>query len=527
MKKIMNPILRGANPDPSILRVENDYYIATSTFTWFPGIALHHSRDLIHWKLIGYALTRESQLNMKGLPSTCGVWAPCLTHSNGIFYLVYTERRSYGTKFGDCNNYLITATDILGPWTDPIYLNGSGIDPSLFHDDDGTKWIVNMMRDFRFKKPNEVFMGIVLQQYSIKEKRLIGTPTKIFEPTALGCTEGPHIYKNNGYYYLIVAEGGTGYDHAVTVARSKFLTGPYEVDPSNPMLTSKNSPELTLQKAGHASLVETNKGEWYMAHLCSRPLDGLRSILGRETSLQKVQWNEENWLRLAHAGNHPSTLVDPPEVEPYPFDNEPFFDHFDEPNLKLDWNSLRHPVNESWASLTARPGYLRLRGRESLSSFFEQSLIARRQQSFHCEAMTCLEFEPTEIFHLAGLVSFYDANNYIYLCVTFDEKVGKCLKIIECDNGKIEIFDSRQIVMPENIKIYLKITFFYKEFHLYHSLDNQNWKSIGPTFDASKLSDEYIRGGGFTGNFIGICAQDLNGKHLSADFDYFIYNETI
>ena len=219
MKKITNPVLKGFNPDPSILRVGDDYYIATSTFEWFPGVQIYHSRDLINWKLIARPLNRVSQLDLKGVSSSEGVWAPCLSYDNGVFYLIYTIVKLW-TYAGprDLDNYLVTTTDIRGDWSEPIYLNSSGFDPSLFHDDDGRKWLVNQLWDHRQGKNK--FAGIVLQEYSHKEKGLVGPITNIFKGTELGLVEAPHIYKRNGYYYLMTAEGTT-FKHAVTFARSE------------------------------------------------------------------------------------------------------------------------------------------------------------------------------------------------------------------------------------------------------------------------------------------------------------------
>ena len=196
--RIHNPILRGFNPDPSIVRVGDDYYIATSTFEWFPGVQIHHSRDLAHWRLAARPLTRPSQLDMRGDPDSCGVWAPCLTHADGRFYLVYTDVKRYGrtttagasgASLRDFHNYLVTSTRIDGEWSDPVYLNSSGFDPSLFHDDDGRKYLVNMLWDHR--PGQNRFAGIVLQEYSPAEGRLIGERRNIFTGTALGLTEAP------------------------------------------------------------------------------------------------------------------------------------------------------------------------------------------------------------------------------------------------------------------------------------------------------------------------------------------------
>ena len=249
---IRNPILRGFNPDPSIARVGDDYYIATSTFEWYPGVQIHHSRDLVHWRLITRPLIRASQLDMRGEPDSCGVWAPCLTYADNLFHLVYTDVKRYGrstvagasgASLRDFHNFMVTSASIEGPWSDPVYLNSSGFDPSLFHDDDGRKYVVNMLWDHR--PGQNRFAGIVLQEYSPRERRLVGARQNIFTGTPLGFTEGPHLYKRGGWYYLLTAEGGTGWGHAVTMARSRALFGPYELHPDIHILSARHRPDLT------------------------------------------------------------------------------------------------------------------------------------------------------------------------------------------------------------------------------------------------------------------------------------------
>src|SRR6201999_3011849 len=267
---IQNPILRGFNPDPSILRVGDDYYIATSTFEWYPGVQIHHSRDLANWELVTRPLTRKSQLDMRGDPDSCGVWAPCLSHDGTQFWLVYTDVKRKDGSFKDAHNYIVTAPSIEGPWSDPVYVNSSGFDPSLFHDDDGKKWFVNMLWDHR--PGQNRFAGIVAQEYSPREKKLVGERVNIFKDTPLGLTEAPHIYKRDGFYYLLTAEGGTAWNHAVTMARSKNILGPYDLHPDTYILSARNRPDAPLQRAGHADLVETQTGDTYMVYLCGRPL---------------------------------------------------------------------------------------------------------------------------------------------------------------------------------------------------------------------------------------------------------------
>ncbi|MDC3416051.1 glycoside hydrolase family 43 protein [Aquibacillus salsiterrae] len=522
MPTINNPVLPGYHPDPSILRVGDDYYIATSTFEWFPGVKLHHSRDLVNWEQLPYPLTRKSQLDMIGNVNSGGIWAPCLSYHNGTFYLIFTDVKSRMGAFKDTHNYLVTAEDINGPWSDPIYLNSSGFDPSLFHEDDGTKWLVNMIWDHR--KGTNSFAGIALQQYSVEEKKLVGPIKNIFKGTELGLTEAPHLYKRNGYYYLLTAEGGTWYTHAATMARSTSLFGPYEVDPTNPILTSDKNDPNQLQKAGHGSLVETQDGEWYMAHLCGRPTIDDKCTLGRETAIQKCYWTEDGWLRV-EGGNHPKTIVAAPNLPEFKAQKEDARDDFDSDNLKLYWNSLRRTFTDDWISLTERPGFLRLRGQESMQSIQRQSMLARRLEAFHVDIETAVDFEPVNFQQMAGVIAYYDTDDYVYLRVTYHEELGKCLGIIESKHGKYDELLDSDISIPDNEPVYLKATIDHHLLQFYYSIDGKDWKIIAGKIDIGHLSDDdadYIR---FTGTFVGVCAQDLSGQCLHADFDYFNYAE--
>src|SRR6188768_659842 len=415
---VANPILRGFNPDPSIVRVGEDYYIATSTFEWFPGVQIHHSRDLENWRLIARPLRRASQLDLRGDPDSCGVWAPCLTHADGLFHLVYTDVKRYGrttaagasgASLRDFHNYLVTSERIDGDWSEPVYLNSSGFDPSLFHDDDGRTYLLNMLWDHR--PGQNRFAGIVLQEYSAKERRLVGERHNIFTGTPLGFTEGPHLYKRDGWYYLITAEGGTGWGHAVTMARSPTLLGPYELHPDVHILTARHRPDVALQRAGHADLVETQSGETYIVYLCGRPLRNRgRCTLGRETAIQKMVWSEDEWLRTLDGQGIPTLETPAPQLPAHPF--PPPREDFYGPNLPLDFQWLRTPYPDELFSLTARPGHLRLFGRETIGSPFSQALVARRLQSHCASVSTIIDFEPGHFQQSAGLVCYYNASKF-------------------------------------------------------------------------------------------------------------------
>ena len=524
MDQIKNPILRGFNPDPSIIRVGDDYYIATSTFEWFPGVQIHHSKDLIHWKLVARPLNRVSQLDLKGSLNSGGIWAPCLTYDQGIFYLVYTDVKNKGTIFKDTHNYLVTTTEITGEWSDPIYLNSSGFDPSLFHGDDGRKWLVNVLSDFR--KGRNRFGGIILQEYSPEQKRLVGPVVNIFQGTGLGKTEGSHLYKWHGYYYLLTAEGGTGLGHAVTMARSPQLTGPYEVDPENPILTTGDDPSYPLQRAGHGDIVQTQNGEWYMVHLCGRPLPGKgRCVLGRETSIQKMVWTDDLWIRLANGGRKPQLEVGAPNLPEHPWKVEPFREDFDSTKLNINFQTLRVPLGPDSLSLSERKGYLRLKGRESLGSKYIQSLVARRQQAFSYTASTCVEFEPETFQQMAGLVCLYDTQNFYYLYISRDESLGKCLGIFTCQNNSFDQPLKSEVSIEGWERCYLRVNVDYERLQFAYSSDGHHWTDLGPVLDASTLSDEFCQEGQYTGAFVGLCCQDLSGRRKPADFDFFEYRE--
>ncbi|MEI9886497.1 MAG: glycoside hydrolase family 43 protein [Rhizomicrobium sp.] len=532
---IVNPILKGFNPDPSILRVGDDYYIATSTFEWYPGVQIHHSRDLKHWRLLTRPLRRAGQLDMRGDPDSGGVWAPCLSHADGKFWLIYTDVKRYGrTTVGgasgaslrDFHNYLVTADRIDGDWSDPIYMNSSGFDPSLFHDDDGRKYFVNQLWDHRPGRNR--FNGIVLQEYSPAARHLVGERRIIFAGTPLGLTEAPHLYKRGGWYYLITAEGGTGWNHAVTMARARHVEGPYELHPDTHIMSSRNRPDAPLQRAGHADLVDTQSGETWMVYLCGRPLPGRgRCVLGRETAIQPMVWGEDGWLRTPDGQGVPHLEVTAPALPPHPFAAEPEREEFDQPDLPLAFQWLRTPDPGALFSLTARPGHLRLFGRESIGSLFTQALVARRQQAFCYTAETELDFEPEHYQQAAGLVCYYSGAKFHYLHVSHDEALGRHLRVMSAlpDSPQADAFTA-PIPLPPG-RVQLRADVDYQRLYFSYRVDGGDWHRLPETFDASILSDEATAPGNpnFTGAFVGMACQDMSGTAHPADFDYFRYRE--
>ena len=543
---IQNPILRGFHPDPSIIRVGEDYYIATSTFEWWPGVRLHHSRDLKNWEQIEYPLSRISQLDLRGVGASQGIWAPCLTYDQGTFYLVYTGVRSFYCNMYDTENYLVTSDNIHGPWSEPVALNNFGFDPSLFHDEDGRKYMVSMVTDHRV--PKKYAGRLVLQEYDPEKKAMTGPVRDIYRGEKI-FLEGPHIYKRQGWYYLFAADTGTGEGHGQSVLRSRDIWGPYEMLKENhgeqreeneafSILTSRHHEDILLQKSGHGDLVETPGGEWYMVHLCGRafadrnPADAgrfpnsRRYMMGRETAIQKILWREDGWPVLEAGGTTPQNEVPVPkevseEVLCRREAASPLVrDDFEEKALSLDYQSLRIPMDEHYLSLSARPGWLRMYGRSGLSSRFSQTLIARRMWEYCMEASACVEFEPEVFKQMAGLIFLYDCDNYLYLHISRDEDVGKCITLLKAENKKYEYLTD-YIPVREKEALYLKMETRNAMTRFYYGYSEKGWQEIGPLINASFFSDEACGEGWFTGAMIGICCQDMTGFGRYADFDWF------
>jgi len=532
---IQNPILPGFNPDPSIVRVGDDYYIATSTFEWYPGVQIHHSRDLVHWRLLGRPLDRPSQLNMLGTPDSCGVWAPCLTHADGLFWLIYTDVKRYGrTSTGgaagsaslrDFHNYLVTSPAIEGPWSDPIHLNSSGFDPSLFHDSDGRKYLLNQLWDHR--PGGTRFAGIVIQEYSVAERRLVGRRENIFAGTAHGLTEAPHLYQRGGWYYLLTAEGGTGWNHGVTMARARTPHGPYELHPDVTILSARERPDAALQRAGHADLVDTPDGQTWMVYLCGRPLRNRGACtLGRETALQPMVWGADGWLRTVDGDAMPQLAAPAPALPPHRFAPEPVRAGFDAAQLPPAFQWLRTPWPHELFSLTARPGHLRLYGRESIGSQFRQALVARRQDAHCYSAATVVDFEPAHFQQQAGLVCYYGAAKFHYLYISHDDSLGKHLRVMSSlpNHVQADTFTAPLALPAGPVELRVEVDEERLVFG-YRVAGADRWQWLPQRFDASILSDEANAPGqpNFTGAFVGMACQDMSGSGLHADFDYFDY----
>ena len=540
--KVQNPVLPGFHPDPSLLRVGNDYYIATSTFEWFPGVCICHSKDLANWKIVSYALTDDRKCDLTGLDMSCGIWAPNLTWHDGKFYLVYTIVYTDRQRYKDTWNFLVTADDVRGPWSDPVKLNCSGFDPSLFHDED-KKYLVNMVIDHRADTVR--FAGVDVQEYDEKRKCLIGEPVRVSPGTGRGDTEGPNIFKHGRYYYLTVAEGGTRYDHCTCVLRSESVWGPYEPDPHNPVLTSAGQENVLLERAGHSQAIEGADGNWYMAHLCSRPVKR-NSILGRESAIQNIEWTRDGWFRLsANNTGKPEIFFEVPDAAicasesgtaeagaersgttgsgtgtVMPADRSQYVD-FADGMIPLEYMTLRRSFRTNGIRISG--GRLLIEGGASVMSKYFQGLLARRQQSLNCDFETELVFSPKHLNHIAGLLVYYNYDNHYYLKMSRAPE-GLFLAVSSLVNR--ELTDSGPVYLEEGTAaVRLRAQIRTEELQFWYSTGGDEFRPVGPVLDMKNISDEHIQGNGFTGSMLGVNCCDLQGDGCRAEFIYLSYRE--
>lgn len=518
---IQNPVLRGFHADPCMINANGKFYIANSTFEYYPGVKISESVDLANWTTVGYPLKNETHIDMKGNTKSCGVWAPCLKYHDGVFYLIYTDVKFWADMpFKDVPNYITTTTDIYGKWSKPVYINSSGFDPSLYIED-GKFYFVNMEWDYR-KSGNDKFSGILITELDPKTLKPITKPVKVFTGTDREMVEGPHIFKRGEYYYLTSAEGGTSYEHALTVARSKDIYGPYEVHPQKHIISCWGDMTAYLQKAGHGNICESPDGRWWVAFLCGRPLNQhMNCPLGRETGINEVVWKND-WPYLKDGG-----LIPTPTFEGY--GNKKVVSHFEydfkDKSFMNDFQSLRVPCKHE----VLEDGTLRMYGGESLQSNHEQNMLVRRQDSFSFTATTSLDFNPDYFQQLAGLIYRYSEENQYYFRVSYNENTEKrTLGLIHFDKYDCTMTpENEEVIVPDNALIHLKLTINKGKGYFSYSFDGEDFVKFNALVDSEKICDEYETPMGFTGAFVGMTCQDMQYHQKFADFKSFTYTNTI
>jgi alpha-N-arabinofuranosidase len=511
-----NPVLSGFYPDPSICRVGQDYYLVTSTFEYFPGLPVFHSRDLVHWSQIGHAIDRPAQLALDGVRPSGGLYAPTIRHAAGTFYIVNTLVDGQAQR----GNFVVTAADPAGPWSQPHWLEGApGIDPSLFFDDDGRVWYTGnrMADDSRYAGHTEIW----LQELDLARMHLVGERYTLWDGAVKGAAwaEAPHLYKVDGLYYLMIAEGGTGHNHAVTIARSPAVAGPYTPNPRNPILTHRHlGNDYPIVGTGHADLVETQTGEWWMVLLGMRPYGGYFYNLGRETFLAPVRW-EDGWPVVSPGTGRVEFEYPRPDLAEHPWPVPPACDDFDAPALRPEWIFLRTPRDVSWC-LDERPGSLRLRLRpHSLSDWASPSFVGRRQQHLNFSAKAAMEFAPQASHECAGMVLYQSPRFNFQFVVTLGQGAQPVVRLVKHAHDAQEILAEQPLPAGP---LRLKIEAHGQAHSFYTAIEDESWTPLAETVDGRILSTPVA--GGFVVTCIGLYASSSGQPSLNnADFDWFEY----
>jgi alpha-N-arabinofuranosidase len=523
-----NPVISGFAPDPSICRSGEDFYLVNSSFEYFPGIPVYHSRDLVNWTLVGYALHDPAQAELSSVKSSDGIHAPTIRCHQGRFYVITTNNVE-----GKLVNFVVTAENPAGPWSKPQVIEGApGIDPSLFFDDDGRAWYVG-----NHVPPDPEFPGqaeIWLQELDLERMALVGDRYYLWRGCCGGVwAEGPHIYKRNGYYYLLISEGGTSFEHALAIAISREITGPYQNNPRNPVLSHRQlSYAHPITGVGHADLVELQDGRWYAVALGWRLIDGEHGILGRETYLLPVTWETEphSWKEERLSFPVFSPLTGKVELRyPLPFGDAPqagpadFRDEFDQPELGLEWNFRRSPA-QTFLSLSARPGALRLQLQPgAIAERAQYSFVGLRQRHFQFEAMTRLQFDPQFANEEAGLVVIQ--NDRAAFLITLTGAPGdRRLRLQRRLSDRLETIAEKPF---RDGAVYLLVTGDYLGYRFSWSRDGESWSGLGAVEDGRALSPAQLGGFNYTGVYLGLYTSS-NGSRSDnhADFDFFHYRPT-
>jgi alpha-N-arabinofuranosidase len=486
-----NPVITGFWSDPSVCRVGEDYYLVNSTFEYFPAVPVLHSKDLVNWELIGYCIDRTTQL-----PKGMNIFATTIRYHEGTFYMITTN-------IGIGGNFYVTATNPAGPWSDPVWIETQGIDPDLFFDDNGK--VYNISSTFE------------LHEIDLKTGKFVSEGRKIWNGTGGRYPEGPHIYKKDGFYYIMAAEGGTEEAHSETIARSKNIWGPYNSNPSNPILTHCNAAGQgnPIQGVGHADIINAHDGSWWIVFHGYRSVSGTHHILGRETCLAPVYWPTNGWP-VVNGNGTVAVNMTCPTLPLKPFAAKPERTEFDSDKLGLEWNYIRNPVSDSY-SLVARKGFLRLTGSEqTIEDNKSPTFTGRRVQDMYFTAETQLEFNPKKHNEEAGMILL---NNGTHFDLLVKQSNGRRVAVGRLRFGSVIHESAEMILKPGPVKLIIKGERSSLSFLC--SQGNDTPKEIIKIM-SRYLSSETV--GGFTGVYVGLYTTG-NGEPCtaSADYDWFRY----
>lgn len=505
-----NPVLAGFHPDPSITRAGDRFYLVTSSFAFFPGIPVFESTDLVRWKQIGNVIDRPSQLDFDGLGMSRGVFAPAIEFHDGTFYVANTAVDSGG-------NFIATAKNPAGPWSDPIWLPSiGGIDPSLFFDEDGRVYLLN--NDAPKGTPRyDGHRAIWMQELDLATMKPVGPREVLIDGGVDPSTnpiwiEGPHIYKREGWYYLNSAEGGTGPQHSQVVLRSRNVWGPYQPYGRNPILTQRDLPAdrvHPITNAGHADLVEGPDGRWWATFLASRNYEQQHYNTGRETFLLPVAWKDgwpvilEPGLEIPYVVPGPTFLAKAGSQSPST-GNFTWRDEFDQPKLGNAWMFVRVP-KQDWASLTSHPGQLAITPlSEGLDTLRNPAFLARRQQHTTFEASTELRL-PLQAGTEAGIAAFQNETHWYFLGVRHDKQGGQELFLERSSSAGKQIVATA--AMPDVDRLQLKIEGSGSDYGFGFNAGS-GWQWLKQDEDGTILSTDVA--GGFIGAVLGPHARIAN-----------------
>ena len=494
-----NPVIPGFHPDPSVCRVGDNYYLVTSSFEFFPGVPVFHSKDMIHWEQIGHCLTKPSQLKLDKSGASGGIYAPTIRYNNGTFYMITTN-------VSDKGNFIVHTQDPAGEWSEPVWLKQGGIDPSLYFEGD---------KCYMVSIPN----GLCLCEINPLTGEQLSESKKIWNGTGGRYPEAPHIYKKDGWYYLLIAEGGTEYGHMVTIARSRSIDGPYESNPANPILThrNENAQNNPIQGTGHADIVQAHDGSWWMVLLGFRPQSGTHHLLGRETFLAPVRWDQNAWP-VVNGNGTISLQMDVPTLPQQKTADKPVRTDFNEPYLGFEWNYLRNPDQKRY-SLDERKGFLRLKASSvTLDQVASPTFVGRRQEHIAFTATTALELQQGSANDEAGVTLYMNPDfHYDLYCRQLGN--GKQSLVLRYRLGLMNHIE-KEITLPKG-KLYLRVKGGNEHYTFLYSTDNVTFHEAGK-MDTKLISTETA--GGFTGIYIGLYATGSSSSSKAyADFDWFDY----
>ncbi|MDT8860219.1 glycoside hydrolase family 43 protein [Alkalihalobacillus sp. MEB130] len=542
-KQLHNPILPGFYPDPSICRVEDDFYMITSSFSLFPGVPIFHSTDLVNWEQIGHILDRKSQLHTTADHMTAGIMAPTLRYNNGTFYMITTN---VSNKW----NFIVTASDPRGPWSDPYWLQDCpGIDSSLFFDDDGKAYITGTRQETN-EDGTHGEQVIWISEMDLDNMRLMGGKRTIWGGALKNCAspEAPHLYKKDDFYYLVIAEGGTEHYHAVTVARSRHIFDDYEGYVGNPVITHRHlGKHYPICNVGHADFVELKSGEWYAVMLGSRLIEGYHKNLGRETFIAPVVW-EDGFPVISPGTGKIEWSYPAPDLPSFTPKTTPIRDDFDGEKLGFDWVFFGTPyedfykVSDSKLTMKLLPRRIsqELRKIDLSTTFIDKavpslSFIGRRQQhpSFHISVR--MHYHALSENETVGLVVMQAANHQFRLERSL-KKGKQILRLIQCTselNGYphqphfkgVTTETELASVAVDSKDIILSIIAEGQTYSFYYSKPDGRSNLLYENADGRKINPEIV--GGMVGTMVGMFASS-NGKESEnfVEFDWFEYKGT-